>query len=81
VAFSRPAIGELYLPVVFLRDFLVSYIIFLRKEQHSMTISVLFLSITIQRNIISKDEILHNEQIEKAMNDVKERQALYCDHL
>ncbi|PGM99023.1 YrzI family protein, partial [Bacillus cereus] len=21
------------------------------------------------------------EQIEKAMNDVKERQALYCDHL
>ncbi|MEC2597276.1 YrzI family small protein [Bacillus cereus] len=46
-----------------------------------MTISVLFLSITIQRNIISKDEILHNEQIEKAMNDVKESQALYCDHL
>ncbi|PED37985.1 YrzI family small protein [Bacillus cereus] len=46
-----------------------------------MTISVLFLSITIQRNIISKDEILHIEQIEKAMNDVKERQALYCDHL
>ncbi|HFK1523195.1 TPA: YrzI family small protein [Bacillus cereus] len=46
-----------------------------------MTISVLFLSITIQRNIISKDEILHNEQIEKAMNDVKECQALYCDHL
>ncbi|HHT7152249.1 YrzI family protein [Bacillus thuringiensis serovar andalousiensis] len=46
-----------------------------------MTISVLFLSITIQRNIISKDEILHNEQIEKAMNDIKERQALYCDHL
>ncbi|MDA2461944.1 YrzI family small protein [Bacillus cereus group sp. MYBK65-1] len=46
-----------------------------------MTISVLFLSITIQRNIISKDEILHNEQIEKAMNDVKVRQALYCDHL
>ncbi|PFD41884.1 YrzI family small protein [Bacillus cereus] len=46
-----------------------------------MTISVLFLSITIQRNIISKDEILHNEQIEKAMNDVEERQALYCDHL
>ncbi|EEL64667.1 MULTISPECIES: YrzI family small protein [Bacillus] len=46
-----------------------------------MTISVLFLSITIQRNIISKDEILHNEQIEKAMNDVKERQALYCDRL
>ncbi|OUC02239.1 YrzI family small protein [Bacillus thuringiensis serovar medellin] len=46
-----------------------------------MTISVLFLSITIQRNIISTDAILHNEQIEKAMNDVKERQALYCDHL
>ncbi|MDR4347195.1 YrzI family small protein, partial [Bacillus anthracis] len=21
------------------------------------------------------------EQIEKAMNDVKERQALYCDHM
>ncbi len=46
-----------------------------------MTISVLFLSITIQRNKISKDEMFHNEQIEKAMNDVKERQALYCDHM
>ncbi|EMN7727410.1 YrzI family small protein [Bacillus cereus] len=46
-----------------------------------MTISVLFLSITIQRNTIFKGAILHNEQIEKAMNDVKERQALYCDHL
>ncbi|MGE7859465.1 YrzI family small protein [Bacillus mobilis] len=46
-----------------------------------MTISVLFLSITIQRNIISNDEMFHNVQIEKAMNDVKERQALYCDHL
>lgn len=46
-----------------------------------MTISVLFLSITIQRNTISKGVILHNEQIEKAMNDVKEPQALYCDHL
>ncbi|CUB13716.1 putative sporulation protein (Bac_small_yrzI) [Bacillus cereus] len=46
-----------------------------------MTINVLFLSITIQRNIISKDAFLYNEQIEKAMNDVKERQALYCDHM
>ncbi|WP_242212781.1 YrzI family small protein [Bacillus cereus group sp. BfR-BA-01383] len=46
-----------------------------------MTISVLFLSITIQRNTISKTEIFHNKQIEKAMNDVKERQVLYCDHL
>jgi len=46
-----------------------------------MTISVLFLSITIQRNTIPKNEILHNEQIEKAMNDVKERQALYCNHM
>ncbi|HDR7794419.1 TPA: YrzI family small protein [Bacillus luti] len=46
-----------------------------------MTISVLFLSITIQRNTLSNTEILHNEQIEKAMDDVKERQVLYCDHL
>lgn len=46
-----------------------------------MTISVLFLSITIQRNTISKDEMFHNEQIEKAMNDVKEHQALNCDHM
>ena len=30
-----------------------------------MTISVLFLSITIQRNTISKHEMFHNEQIEK----------------
>jgi len=81
VAFSRLAIGERYLPVAFLCDFLVSYIIFLRKEQHSMTISVLFLSITIQRNTISKAKIFHNERIEKAMNDVKERQVLYCNHL
>ncbi|MBE5108409.1 YrzI family small protein [Bacillus thuringiensis] len=46
-----------------------------------MTIRVLFLSITIQRNTLSNTEILHNEQIAKAMNDVKERQVLYCDHL
>ncbi|QUG84501.1 YrzI family small protein [Bacillus nitratireducens] len=46
-----------------------------------MTISVLFLSITIQRNTISTAEIFHNERIEKAMNDVKERQVLYCNHL
>ncbi|MGE7873402.1 YrzI family small protein [Bacillus paramycoides] len=46
-----------------------------------MTISVLFLSITIQRNTLSNAEILHNEQIEKAMDDVKERQVLYFDHL
>ncbi|PFL24673.1 YrzI family protein [Bacillus cereus] len=46
-----------------------------------MTISVLFLSITIQRNTISKAKIFHNERIEKAMNDVKERQVLYCNHL
>jgi uncharacterized protein (TIGR02413 family) len=46
-----------------------------------MTINVLFLSIKIQRNILSNAEILHNEQIEKAMEDVKARQAHYCDHL
>lgn len=46
-----------------------------------MTISVLFLSITIQRNTLSNTEILHAEQIVKAMDDVKERQVLYCDHL
>ncbi|MES5893734.1 MULTISPECIES: YrzI family small protein [Bacillus cereus group] len=46
-----------------------------------MTINVLFLSITIQRNTLSKAEMLHNEQIEKAMDRVKERQAHYCDHL
>ena len=81
MAFSRLAIGELYLPVAFLCDFLVSYIIFLRKEEHFITFCLLFLSITIQRNKISKDKMFHNEQIEKAMNDVKERQALYCDHM
>ncbi|MGE7881944.1 YrzI family small protein [Bacillus sp. NPDC094077] len=46
-----------------------------------MTIRVLFLSITIQRNRRSRTEMLHNEQIAKAMDDVKERQVLYCDHL
>ncbi|MES9691215.1 YrzI family protein [Bacillus toyonensis] len=46
-----------------------------------MTISVLFLSITIQRNRRSNTELLHNERIEKVMDDVKERQVLYCDHL
>ncbi|AXK18829.1 YrzI family small protein [Bacillus toyonensis] len=46
-----------------------------------MTISVLFLSITIQRNRRSNTELLHNARIEKAMDDVKERQVLYCDHL
>ncbi|PFJ04291.1 YrzI family protein [Bacillus cereus] len=46
-----------------------------------MTFSVLFLSITIQRNTLSDTEIIHNEQIEKAINDVKERQVLYCNYL
>ncbi|KFN03337.1 YrzI family small protein [Bacillus clarus] len=46
-----------------------------------MTFRVLFLSITIQRNTFSESEMIHNEQIEKAIDEVKERQTLYCDHL
>ncbi|EMA6342878.1 YrzI family small protein [Bacillus cytotoxicus] len=46
-----------------------------------MTFRVLFLSITIQKTTTSEADLAHNEQIEKAMNEIKERQTLYCDHL
>ncbi|MFJ8526766.1 YrzI family small protein [Bacillus sp. NPDC094106] len=46
-----------------------------------MTFRVLFLSITIQRNLFSESEIQHQQQIQKAMDEVKERQIPYCSHL
>ncbi|MBO1580538.1 MULTISPECIES: YrzI family small protein [Bacillus] len=46
-----------------------------------MTFRVFFLTITIQRNSFSEAEILHDQHIQKAMNEVKERQSPYSSHL
>ncbi|MGG0010040.1 YrzI family small protein [Bacillus tropicus] len=46
-----------------------------------MSSYVFFLTITIQKTKFSDSEILHGHQINKAMEDVKERQSHYCSHL
>ncbi|MGE7890793.1 YrzI family small protein [Bacillus cereus] len=46
-----------------------------------MKFKVFFLTITIQKNKFSESEILHNRQINQAMDHVKERQSHYCSHL
>ncbi|AOY16301.1 sporulation protein [Bacillus sp. ABP14] len=46
-----------------------------------MKFKVFFLTITIQKTKFSNSEILHDHQINKAMEDVKERQSHYCSHL
>ncbi|MFJ8238363.1 YrzI family small protein [Bacillus tropicus] len=46
-----------------------------------MKFKVFFLTITIQKTKFSDNEILHDHQINKAMEDVKERQSNYCSHL
>ncbi|HDR6847439.1 TPA: YrzI family small protein, partial [Bacillus thuringiensis] len=37
--------------------------------------------ITIQKNKFSESEMLHERQINQAMDSVKERQSHYCSHL
>ncbi|KYG34723.1 YrzI family small protein [Bacillus gaemokensis] len=46
-----------------------------------MNFRVFFLTITIHRNPISAADIQHERQIQKAMDDVKERQTPYCNYL
>ncbi|MBO1625693.1 YrzI family protein [Bacillus cereus] len=46
-----------------------------------MTFHVLFFSITIQRKQLSEVEIVHDQHIQKAMSDIKERQSPYSSHL
>ncbi|CAH2464001.1 MULTISPECIES: YrzI family small protein [Bacillus] len=46
-----------------------------------MKFRVLFLTITIQKNKLSESDMLHDQQIEHAMDNVKERQSHYCSHL
>ncbi|PEE37498.1 YrzI family small protein [Bacillus pseudomycoides] len=43
-----------------------------------MTFHVLFFNITIQRKQLSEAEMLHEQHIQEAMNDIKERQTPYC---
>ncbi|PEB50468.1 YrzI family protein [Bacillus pseudomycoides] len=46
-----------------------------------MKFRVFFLTITIQKSKFSKQEVLHEQQIQKAMDEVKARQIPYCSHL
>ncbi|PFN00424.1 MULTISPECIES: YrzI family small protein [Bacillus cereus group] len=46
-----------------------------------MTFHVLFFSITIQRKQLSQIEMFHEQHIQDAMNDIKERQCPYSSHL
>ncbi|HDR7794423.1 TPA: YrzI family small protein [Bacillus luti] len=46
-----------------------------------MKFKVFFLTITIQKAKFSESEILHERQINQAMENVKERQSHYCSHL
>ncbi|WP_434163706.1 YrzI family small protein [Bacillus thuringiensis] len=46
-----------------------------------MKFKVFFLTITIQKNKFSESEILHDRQINQAMDHLKERQSHYCSHL
>ncbi|KOS27792.1 sporulation protein [Bacillus anthracis] len=46
-----------------------------------MKFKVFFLTITIQKRKLSQSEILRDQHIQTVMDDVKERQGLYCGHL
>ncbi|MED0989770.1 MULTISPECIES: YrzI family small protein [Bacillus] len=46
-----------------------------------MKFKVFYLTITIQKNKFSKSDMLHEQQIKQAMDNVKERQSHYCSHL
>ncbi|KOS27408.1 sporulation protein [Bacillus anthracis] len=46
-----------------------------------MKFKAFFLTITIQKRKISQSEILHEQQIQKTMDEVKERQASYYTRL
>lgn len=46
-----------------------------------MKFKVFYLTITIQKHTFSETEMLHERQINQAMDYVKERQSHYCSHL
>ncbi|HGH7183278.1 YrzI family small protein [Bacillus luti] len=46
-----------------------------------MKFKVFFLTIIIQKNKSSESNMLHERQINQAMDNVKERQSHYCSHL
>ncbi|KEK22920.1 YrzI family small protein [Bacillus gaemokensis] len=46
-----------------------------------MKFHVFFLTITIQKKTFSDADILHDQQIKIAMDEVKERQTPYSSHL
>ncbi|KOS27410.1 sporulation protein [Bacillus anthracis] len=46
-----------------------------------MKFKAFFLTITIQKSKLSQNEILHEQQIQKTMDEVKERQTHYCNHI
>ncbi|MFJ8353568.1 YrzI family small protein [Bacillus paramycoides] len=46
-----------------------------------MKFRVFYLTITIQKNKLSESDMLHDRQINQAMDNVKERQSHYCSHL
>ena len=46
-----------------------------------MTFHVFSLKITIQKNKLSETEILHDQKVQKMMDEVKERQSFYSSHM
>ncbi|EEM10897.1 YrzI family protein [Bacillus pseudomycoides] len=46
-----------------------------------MKFHVFFLTITVHKNKFSEFEMLHDQHIKNAMDEVKERQVPYCSHL
>ncbi|MGG3521695.1 YrzI family small protein [Bacillus pseudomycoides] len=46
-----------------------------------MKFQVFFLTITIHKNKFSEFEMLHDQHIKNAMDEVKERQVPYYSHL
>ncbi|WP_410982883.1 YrzI family small protein [Bacillus cereus] len=45
-----------------------------------MKFRVFFLTITIHKNKFSEFEMLHDQHIQNAMDEVKVRQLPYCSH-
>ncbi|MBO1625695.1 YrzI family protein [Bacillus cereus] len=46
-----------------------------------MKFRVFFLTITIHKNQFSETEISHEQQIQKMINETKERQVSYYNHM
>ncbi|MGF9967038.1 YrzI family small protein [Bacillus rhizoplanae] len=46
-----------------------------------MTFHIFFLTITIQKTRLSKEEIEHEQRVQKIMDEVKDRQISFYNHL